>query len=154
MRPSYRPPPVRPPSLSASFADSPPMRADETFGFAPYWTLDQAATFDVARLDTIAYFALGVNADGTIQQYGTGWDGYESQAFSNLVTWVAVTDKHGDHDVADHVLVDRVLVHHDDEHDQRSAGVPLRGRRREPSVVLRRWPATGCRQAPRSSSGR
>jgi hypothetical protein len=74
-----------PPSLSASVADSPPMKPHEEFGFAPYWTLDQATSFDVSELTTIAYFALDVNPNGTISRSGTGWDGYESQPFENLV---------------------------------------------------------------------
>ncbi len=74
-----------PPALRATVADSPPMKPHEEFGFVPYWTLDQATSFDVTDLTTIAYFSLGVNADGTIQEAGTGWDGYESQPFADLV---------------------------------------------------------------------
>jgi spore germination protein YaaH len=75
------PPPPAPPSL----ADEPPLRPHEVFGFAPYWSLGQATGYDLSGYTTIAYFALGVNADGTLQESGPGWDGYESQDFANLV---------------------------------------------------------------------
>ena len=75
------PPPPAPPSL----ADEPPLRPHEVFGFAPYWSLGQATGYDLSGYTTVAYFALGVNPDGTLQESGPGWDGYESQDFANLV---------------------------------------------------------------------
>ena len=69
----------------ASVADGPPLRAHEVFGFAPYWTLGQSTGFDVSGLTTIAYFAIPVHRNGTLEESGTGWDGYESQAFADLV---------------------------------------------------------------------
>lgn len=74
-----------PSALAPAAAAAPPLKPEGEFGFAPYWTLDQATTFDVAELSTIAYFSLDVNSDGTISQSGTGWDGYQSQAFADLV---------------------------------------------------------------------
>jgi hypothetical protein len=71
-----------PPSL----ATQPPLQPHEVFGFAPYWTLSQSTGFDVNGLTTIAYFSIGVNADGSLAETGSGWDGYESQAFADLVT--------------------------------------------------------------------
>ncbi len=56
------------------------------FGFAPYWTLDQAGGFNLTGISTLAYFAVGVNPDGTLDQTGPGWTGYESQALADLVT--------------------------------------------------------------------
>lgn len=76
------PPAPAPPSL----AGAPALQAHEIFGFAPYWTLPQSAGFDVADLTTIAYFSLGVNGDGSIQESGTGWAGYQSQDLANLIT--------------------------------------------------------------------
>jgi hypothetical protein len=76
------PPAAAPPSL----ADAPPLRPHEVFGFAPYWTLSQSAGFDVSQISTLAYFSVGVNADGTLDESGPGWNGYESQALSNLIT--------------------------------------------------------------------
>ena len=76
------PPAAAPPSL----ADAPPLRPHEVFGFAPYWTLNQSAGFNVTQLSTIAYFSIDVNPDGTLNESGPGWDGYESQDLSNLVT--------------------------------------------------------------------
>ncbi len=74
-----------PPPAPAAVVDTAPLRSHEVFGFAPYWSLGQAATFDVSGFTTLAYFAVGVNANGTLQESGTGWDGYQSQDFANLV---------------------------------------------------------------------
>jgi hypothetical protein len=76
------PPVPAPPSL----ANAPALQPHEVFGFAPYWTLSQSSGFDVSQLSTIAYFSIGVNADGTLNESGPGWNGYLSQAFANLVT--------------------------------------------------------------------
>lgn len=70
----------------AALADSPPMVPGEVFAFAPYWTLDQQASFDLTGIDTVSYFGLGVNANGTLQESGTGWTGYQSQELGDLVT--------------------------------------------------------------------
>ena len=87
------PPAAAPPSL----ADAPPLRPHEVFGFAPYWTLPQSAGFDLSRISTVAYFSIGVNADGSLDQSGPGWNGYLSQAFVNLVTRA--------HDAGDRVVL-------------------------------------------------
>ncbi len=71
-----------PPSL----AGSPALHAHEIFGFAPYWTLPEAAGFDVADLTTLAYFSLDVNGNGSIQNSGSGWTGYQSQDLADLIT--------------------------------------------------------------------
>ncbi len=71
-----------PPSL----AGSPPLQSHEIFGYAPYWTLPESSGFDVKNLTTLAYFSVDANADGTLDQSGSGWNGYESQDLANLVT--------------------------------------------------------------------
>jgi hypothetical protein len=76
------PPAPAPPSL----VDAPPLRPHEVFGFAPYWTLSQSAGFDLSQISTIAYFSIGVNADGSLDESGPGWNGYQSQALSSLIT--------------------------------------------------------------------
>jgi hypothetical protein len=76
------PPAPAPPSL----ANEPPLAPHEVFGFAPYWNLPMSTGFDVNGLTTIAYFSVGVNANGTLDQNGSGWNGYQSQEFANLVT--------------------------------------------------------------------
>ena len=76
------PPAPAPPSL----ASAPPLTPHEVFGFAPYWTLSQESGFNVAGISTIAYFSLDVNANGSVQKSGAGWDGYNSQALADLVT--------------------------------------------------------------------
>jgi hypothetical protein len=77
-----RPPAPAPPSL----ADAPSLSSHEIFGFAPYWNLPTASSFDVADLSTLAYFSVDVNGDGTIDRSGPGWVGYQSQALADLVT--------------------------------------------------------------------
>jgi hypothetical protein len=74
-------PDAAPPSL----ADAPPLRPHEIFGFAPYWTLSQSSGFDVGDMTTLAYFSIDVNADGSLDQSGSGWDGYQSQALVDLI---------------------------------------------------------------------
>jgi spore germination protein YaaH len=76
------PPAAAPPSL----AGAPPLRPHEVFGFAPYWTLDQSAGFNVNQLSTIAYFSIDVNPNGTLSESGPGWNGFQSQDLSNLIT--------------------------------------------------------------------
>ena len=76
------PPAPAPPSLAAA----PPLRPHEIFGFAPYWTLSQSSGFDLNQISTIDYFSVGVNADGTLDESGPGWNGYLSQEFSSLIT--------------------------------------------------------------------
>ena len=71
-----------PPSL----ANAAPLRPHEVFGFAPYWTLNQSAGFDVSKLSTIAYFSIDVNPDGSLDESGPGWNGFQSQDLSDLVT--------------------------------------------------------------------
>ena len=63
-----------------------PLQSHEVFGYAPYWTLPQSSGFDVKDLTTLAYFSVDANADGTLDQSGSGWNGYESQDLVNLVT--------------------------------------------------------------------
>ena len=70
-----------PPSL----AGSPPLQSHEIFGYAPYWTLPQSSSFDVNNLTTLAYFSIDANGDGTLNQSGSGWNGYQSQDLVNLV---------------------------------------------------------------------
>ena len=71
-----------PPSL----AGAAPIQSHEVFGYAPYWTLPQSSTFDVKDLTTLAYFSVDANADGTLDQSGPGWNGYQSQDLVNLVS--------------------------------------------------------------------
>jgi hypothetical protein len=82
LAPASAPPTPAPPSL----ANAAPLRAHEIFGFAPYWTLSQSAGFNVSALSTLAYFSVDVNADGSLDHSGAGWDGYESQALADLVS--------------------------------------------------------------------
>ncbi len=82
LAPATLPPAPAPPSL----AGAPPLAPHEIFAFAPYWSLPIASGFDLAGLTTIAYFGVSVNANGTIRQSGSGWNGYQSQDLANLIT--------------------------------------------------------------------
>jgi spore germination protein YaaH len=85
-------PVILPPATAApipappSLAVAPVLQSHEVFGYAPYWTLPQSSAFDVKSLTTLAYFSVDANANGTLNQSGSGWNGYESQDLANLVT--------------------------------------------------------------------
>ena len=76
----------KPKPAPPKLADSAPLHSHEIFGFAPYWTLPQSSGFDVKDLTTLAYFSVDVNGNGTLDESGSGWNGYESQDLVNLVT--------------------------------------------------------------------
>jgi spore germination protein len=75
-----------PVAAPAALVNAAPLANRENFAFAPYWTLPNSGTFSLTGLSTLAYFSIGVNANGTLDQTGPGWNGYESQALSDLVT--------------------------------------------------------------------
>jgi hypothetical protein len=75
-----------PTAAPATLTDQPPLAARENFAFAPYWTLAQSPMFDITGLSTIDYFSIGVNGNGTLDESGPGWDGFESQDLSDLIT--------------------------------------------------------------------
>jgi spore germination protein len=75
-----------PAAAPVALVDAPPLAGRENFAFAPYWTLGQSAGFTLTGLSTLDYFAVGVNPDGTLEESGPGWNGFESQALSNLIT--------------------------------------------------------------------
>ena len=80
--PAAAAPPAPPPPAVAA---SPAVRPHELFGFAPYWTLDRQASFDVGHLTTVAYFGLEIGKDATLVRSGPEWTGFESQALADLV---------------------------------------------------------------------
>ena len=82
LAPATSAPAPAPPSVAAA----PPVQSHEVFGYAPYWTLPQSSAFNVANLTTLAYFSVDANADGSLDQSGAGWNGYQSQDLVNLVT--------------------------------------------------------------------
>jgi hypothetical protein len=82
LAPATTAPAPAPPSVAAAA----PVQSHEVFGYAPYWTLPQASAFNVANLTTLAYFSIDANADGSLDQTGPGWNGYQSQDFVDLVT--------------------------------------------------------------------
>ena len=80
------------PLATTAAAPAPPTVAEastsahEVFGYAPYWSLPQSSSFPVGDFTTIAYFSVDVNANGSIDQSGPGWEGYESQDLVDLVS--------------------------------------------------------------------
>ena len=75
-----------PAPATTAVADESPLSARENFAFAPYWTLAQAPSFDITGLSTIAYFSVGANPDGSLDESGAGWSGFESQDLVELIT--------------------------------------------------------------------
>ncbi len=67
-------------------ATAAPLSPHEVFGFVPYWSLGQSTGLSVAGLTTLDYFSVGINPNGTLDESGAGWNGYESQALSTLIT--------------------------------------------------------------------
>jgi GH18 family chitinase len=58
----------------------------EVFGFAPYWELGAAGSWDMSLLSTIAYFGLDVNGAGGLDTSTPGWTGWTSQQLANVVS--------------------------------------------------------------------
>jgi hypothetical protein len=82
LAPATAPPAAAP----AALVNQPPLAARENFAFAPYWTLAQSSTFNITGLSTLAYFSIDVNANGTLDESGSGWDGFQSQDLADLIT--------------------------------------------------------------------
>ncbi|HVA07791.1 MAG TPA: glycosyl hydrolase family 18 protein [Acidimicrobiales bacterium] len=84
---AYLPPASAPPAAApAALVSAPPLAGREDFAFAPYWSLAQEPTFTLTGLSTLAYFSVGVNPNGTLEESGPGWNGYQSQALADLIT--------------------------------------------------------------------
>ena len=77
---------VGPVPAPSSVAGAPPLLPHEVFGFVPYWALGQSDGFAIGGLTTLDYFSVGINPNGTLDESGAGWNGYESQALSTLIT--------------------------------------------------------------------
>jgi Glycosyl hydrolases family 18 len=82
LAPATAPPTAAP----ASLTDQPPLAAREDFAFAPSWTLAQSPTFDITGLSTLAYFSIDVNGNGTLEESGPGWNGFQSQDLADLIS--------------------------------------------------------------------
>ncbi len=82
LAPATATPAPAPPSL----AGSPPLQPHEIFGYAPYWTLPESSGFNVQDLTTLAYFSVDANGNGSLDESGPGWNGYQSQDLASLVT--------------------------------------------------------------------
>jgi hypothetical protein len=58
----------------------------EVFGYVPYWSLSASSSLPVGDFTTIDYFGVEVSPVGTIEEYGPGWDGYQSQDLVDLIS--------------------------------------------------------------------
>jgi hypothetical protein len=82
-----------PPAAAGDFANpappslvlQPPLRPHEDFAFVPYWTLADSGSLSLSGITTVAYFSLGINPDGSIEDSGPGWQGYESGQLIALI---------------------------------------------------------------------
>jgi spore germination protein YaaH len=75
-----------PAAAPASLVNQPPLAGRENFAFAPYWTLAQSPTFNITGLSTLAYFSIDVNPNGTLDESGSGWNGFQSQDLTDLIS--------------------------------------------------------------------
>ncbi len=62
-----------------------PTSTHEVFGYVPYWSLPNWQSFPYRDFSTVAYFSVNVNPNGSIEQSGPGWNGYNSEDFVNLI---------------------------------------------------------------------
>lgn len=56
----------------------------EVFGFAPFWNMDKFENVNFDVLTTLAYFDVGVNADGTIDRSGPGYITFQGDRATKL----------------------------------------------------------------------
>jgi hypothetical protein len=75
---AWSPPPAHPARTSA-------LASHEILAFAPYWTIQDEASYKLQGLTTVAYFGLDVLGDGSLLHQGPGWAAYESRHLDNLV---------------------------------------------------------------------
>jgi hypothetical protein len=57
----------------------------EVFGFATYWNLSLYSEWNLNLVNTVAYFGLDVNSNGTFATQGGGWDGWNSAYLTALI---------------------------------------------------------------------
>lgn len=57
----------------------------EVFGFAPYWSLSQYATWNYRLLTTIVYFGITLDDNGAVDNSAPGYSQFYSQDFVNMV---------------------------------------------------------------------
>lgn len=69
----------------------------QVVAYLPYWYLGDTTAAQLDDLTTVAYYALDLDADGSIRQSGPGWGDLQTPALASLVS-------------AGHAAHDRVLV--------------------------------------------
>jgi hypothetical protein len=55
-------------------------------GYLPYWMLSNISARDLAGVSTVAYFALSLKDDGSIDQSGPGWADLSSNALASVMS--------------------------------------------------------------------
>ena len=55
----------------------------EVLGFLPYWEL--GSTLDYNTLSTVAYFGIDLNTDGSLDEAGSGWNGWRSSTMTSVI---------------------------------------------------------------------
>ncbi|MHB8262232.1 MAG: glycosyl hydrolase family 18 protein [Acidimicrobiales bacterium] len=76
------PPAPLPPNL----ASGAPLSPHEVFAFLPYWSLNNIPQVNFSDLTTVSYFAVHLQANGSIIRSGSGWSGLQSQQLSDFIT--------------------------------------------------------------------
>lgn len=62
-----------------------PLPAHQVMAYLPYWYLSDASSLDVASLTTVAYWALSIDSDGSIQQSGPAWGDLTTSDLATLL---------------------------------------------------------------------
>ena len=80
--PTVRAVPPRPDAGLRARANRPPAASDEIYGYLPYWQVNDrtARRIDYRLVTTIAFFAVPVRGDGTLNRTSAGYRAYVSRA--------------------------------------------------------------------------
>ncbi len=80
------------PTIDLTAAVDPGALRREVFGFLPYWELSDSSTrLDWEKISTVAYFGVGTNGDGSLQQRNSdgsttvGWSGWTSSKLTGVI---------------------------------------------------------------------
>jgi spore germination protein YaaH/flagellar hook assembly protein FlgD len=80
-------------TVAPEAAISPTGLRREVFGFLPYWEVNSSSLrLDYSKISTIAYFGVGVNANGTLQKRNAdgstsvGWSGWTSTKMTSIIS--------------------------------------------------------------------
>jgi hypothetical protein len=63
-----------------------PLPSHQVFGYLPYWSLSGAGSLNYSELTTVAYFSLGIRANGSVEQSGQAWDDMATPSFTSMIS--------------------------------------------------------------------